>query len=300
MALHEDGILLDSTPIVIPGTMYAQFQRSLAPEDYQRFQSVQMYHLTYSSAGLAIKAYLALPPATGGAMPAIVFNAGGTGERGALTATSAAATIGLYAAWGYVAFASQYRGRGGSEGKEEWGAGDVDDVMNALPMICSWNYVDTDRLGIIGGSRGGMMAYQMVARTDIFKAAVTFGAPADFTNLAPDSYILQTVHKFINSHDNLEAELFQRSAAKWADKFCKTTPLLILHGSGDRRVDAAHSYTLGLALQQSHHPYKLIMYDNADHVLAGRREESNADIRWWIDHYVKNRAPLPKVGPHGS
>jgi hypothetical protein len=42
------------------------------------------------------------------------------------------------------------------------------------------------------------------------------------------------------------------------------------------------------------------MYDNADHVLAGRRNESNDDIRWWVDHYVRDRAPLPRTGPHGA
>lgn len=297
---QPDGILVNSAPVIIPATVYSQFQRLLAAEDFQRFQSVQMYHLTYTSNNLAIKAYLALPPSTGEKMPVIIFNAGGTGERGALSATTAAATIGLYAAWGYVAFASQYRGRGGSEGLEEWGAGDVEDVINALPMIRSWNYVDNNRMGIVGGSRGGMMTYQILARTDIFKAAVAFGAPANFTALMPDSYILKTAHKFLPTGADVQTLLYQRSAALWADQLCKTTPLLVLHGSGDRRVDAVHSYELGLALQQTLHPYKLVIYDNADHVLAGRREESNADIRWWLDHYVKNGAPLPKVGPHGS
>jgi hypothetical protein len=42
------------------------------------------------------------------------------------------------------------------------------------------------------------------------------------------------------------------------------------------------------------------MYDNADHVLAGRRNESNADIRDWLTHYVTNKSALPRVGPHGA
>jgi len=73
-----------------------------------------------------------------------------------------------------------------------------------------------------------------------------------------------------------------------------------LHGSGDRRVEPEHAYKLGRALQKTLHPYKLIIYDNADHVLAGRRDESNADMRAWVDMYVKSRAPLPRVGPHGA
>lgn len=298
--LFADGTLLESTPVPIPASSYSMAKRSMPTEDYERFAAVQLYQLTYMSDGLRIKAYIALPPAQEQKLPAIVFNAGGTGERGALSNATALATVGLYASWGYVAIASQYRGRGGSEGTEEWGAGDINDAMNALTLLQSFHYVDANRIGLIGGSRGGMMALQMLTRTNVFKAAITFGAPTLFTHLADDSYILVTARKFFPETRNLPAELEKRSAALWADKFCKTTPLLVLHGSGDRRVDADHAYHLGLALQKTLHPYKLIVYDNADHVLAGRRDESNRDMRDWVDLYVKNRAPLPKIGPHGA
>jgi dipeptidyl aminopeptidase/acylaminoacyl peptidase len=97
-----------------------------------------------------------------------------------------------------------------------------------------------------------------------------------------------------------QAEAERRSVLTFADRLCKTTPLLVMHGTGDRRVAAEHSIMLALELQRLQHPYKLVMYDNADHVLAGRRRESNADIRWWMDHYVRDKAPLPRTGPHGA
>ncbi|MCS6807661.1 MAG: prolyl oligopeptidase family serine peptidase [Bacteroidota bacterium] len=296
-----NGTLLDSRPIEIPISSLAMARRTLRNDDFSRYAAVQMHEITYWSEGLRIKAFLCLPPAEQyELLPGLIFNAGGTGERGALSPLTAAATVALYASWGYVVLASQYRGRGGSEGTEEWGAGDVDDAMNALLVMMSLPYVDTERLGIIGGSRGGMMALQMLTRTSIFKAAVVFGAPTDFTTLTEDSYILTTARRFIPSSANLGEELAKRSAALYADKLCKTTPLLVQHGSGDRRVDVTHAYKLGMALQKTLHPYKLIIYDNADHVLAGRREESNADTRYWLDMYVKHRAPLPRVGPHGA
>jgi dipeptidyl aminopeptidase/acylaminoacyl peptidase len=295
-----NGTLIDSRPVAVPDTVLSMSRRSMAAEDFTRLSAVQLYELTYWSEGLRIKAYLGLPPATEARMPALLFNPGGTGERGALTATTAAATVGLYASWGYVTLASQYRGRGGSEGTEEWGAGDVDDAMNALELLRALDYVDTDRVGIIGGSRGGMMALQMLMRTKTFRAAVTVGAPTTFVDLPEDSYILATARKFFPPNTNVEQELAVRSVARSADTFCKTTPLLVLHGTGDRRVEPIHAYTLGRALQDAQHPYKMILYDNADHVLAGRREESNADMRTWVDVYVKNRAPLPRTGPHGA
>jgi dipeptidyl aminopeptidase/acylaminoacyl peptidase len=296
-------MLLDSTSISLPDNAYSMYKRTLPSEDYERLRAVQLHECTYMSDGLRIKSFLALPTATEARMPALLFNAGGTGERGALSPLTALATVGFYASWGYVALASQYRGRGGSEGVEEWGAGDVTDAQNALVLLQSFSYVDAERIGIIGGSRGGMMALKMLTQTSAFKAAITFGAPTHFLGLPEDSYILQTAKKFfpaVMDAANLHEELTKRSAALWADELCKTTPLLVLHGSGDRRVDADHAYKLGRALQTHLHPYKLIIYDNADHVLAGRRDESNRDMREWIDMYVRDRAPLPKVGPHGA
>jgi dipeptidyl aminopeptidase/acylaminoacyl peptidase len=299
-SLPHNGVLLDSKPVALPESVFRTAKRTMPKEDYERFAATHLHELTYASEGLRIKAFLALPPATEARMPAIQFNAGGTGERGALTSLTAMATVGLYASWGYVSLASQYRGRGGSEGTEEWGAGDVNDAMNALALLQSFDYVDTERIGIIGGSRGGMMALQMLTRTNAFRAAVTFGAPTYFLDLPDDSYILQTARRFFSASADVQAELEARSAALWAERLCPTTPLLVIHGSGDRRVDASHAYHLGRALQNALHPYKLIVYDNADHVLAGRREESNRDMREWMDMYVRNRAPLPKVGPHGA
>ncbi len=294
-----NGTLIDSRPVAIPDNILSMSRRSMTSDDFASFSAIQLHELTYWSEGLRIKAYLGLPQATAAKMPALVFNAGGTGEKGALSSMTAAATVGLYASWGYVVIASQYRGRGGSEGTEEWGAGDVEDALNALTLLQGLEYVDTERIGIIGGSRGGMMALQMLARTNAFKAAITFGAPTYFVGLPKDAYIMSLAEKFLPEPFS-EEELRKRSVAFFTEKFCKTTPLLVLHGSGDRRVEADHAYRLGEGLQKSLHPYKLIIYDNADHVLAGRREESNADMRAWTNLYVRDRAPLPRVGPHGA
>ncbi len=295
-----NGILLDSKKIEPPKSALSMAKRSMNESDFAHYAAVQMYEITYSSDGLLIKGFLALPPASEEKLPCIIFNRGGAGLRGALTPETLFGSAALYASWGYVTFASQYRGQGGSEGTEEWGNGDVNDVMNLLPLIRSLPYIDQDRLGLIGGSRGGMMALMILRQLSLFRAAVTIGAPTAFHLDDPSSHIHSTFGKFLRPDMDFTTEALRRSAAAWAHPLPDTTPLLVIHGSGDKRVAPLHAYHLGMALQKAHKPYKLIMYDNADHVLAGRRIESNRDIRWWIDHYVKNKAALPKVGPHGN
>lgn len=296
-----NGTLLEATQLEIPRGALSMAKRAMAASDYERYASITLHDITYASDGLRIKGYMALPPAGESSYPAVIFNRGGSGPKGALTPETAMPIIGLYASWGYVAIASNYRGVGGSQGTtEEWGGRDVDDALNVLPLLDSLPYVDQDRIGLVGGSRGGMMAYMMLARTARFRAAVTFGAPSRIHAEQAQAYIRKTMSGYLPQGSDPQHEAEKRSAVLWADQLCQTTPLLVMHGTGDRRVDAMHSLDLAIKLQELHRPYKLIMYDNADHVLAGRRTESNADIRWWLDTYVKNKAPLPRTGPHGA
>lgn len=300
MTPAADGTLLSSEPVEIPRSSLSMARRSMTEGDYHRFASVTLHAITYASAGLRIRGFLALPPAGQPTYPALIFNRGGSGPKGALIPETAMPIIGLYASWGYVAIASNYRGTGGSDGPDEWGAGDVDDAMNLIPLLDAMPYVDRDRIGIVGGSRGGMMTYMMLRRTQRLRAAVAFGAPSQIHAVEASAYIRRTMAKHLASDSNEQLEAERRSAVCWTSEMAPQTPLLILHGTGDRRVDPMHSLRLATELQQLHRPYKLIMYDNADHVLAGRRNESNNDIRWWADHYVRDRGPLPRTGPHGA
>ena len=296
-----NGTLVHTELVPTPQSALNMARRAMSALDFERYSSVTLHNIFYMSEGLRIQGFLALPPADSSPLPALIFNRGGSGPGGVLTAQAAMSIIGLYASWGYVVVASNYRGLGASEGaSESWGADDVTDAMNCLPLLLSLPYVDQERIGLIGGSRGGMMAYQMLTQTSIFKAAVTFGAPSMIHAVDHSAYIRKTMVKHLPATANEQAEAEKRSAVLFADKLCATTPLLVLHGTGDKRVAPEHSLMLAMQLQRNNHPYKLVMYDNADHVLAGRRNEANTDIQWWVNHYVRDKAALPRVGPHGA
>lgn len=295
-----DGTLVATEPVPMPPTTRSIMRRRLGSEQFAQFERVQMYAIAYMSEGLRIRGYLALPPAGQEPYPAVIFNRGGAGERAALGPEGAFQYIGTIASWGYVVAASNYRGQGGSEGTEQWGDGDVRDALNLLPLLAQLGYVDTDRIGLVGGSRGGMMAFMMLRHSRAFRAAVTIGAPTMLHRCSPQSHIRRVFGRFLDPNRDVEEQLRERSVLVWAHELPRTTPLLILHGTGDRRVEPEQSLHLALELQRLQFPYKLVMYDNADHILAGRRSESDYDIRWWLDRYVRDRAPLPKTGPHGA
>ena len=291
-----NGTLLHSEQVLIPAGALSMAKRAMTAEEYSQYEAVTLHAITYTSGELKINGFLALPPGGKSTYPAIVFNRGGSGPRGALTPESAMPLIGLYASGGYVVVASNYRGTGGSDGlHEEWGNGDVDDAMNLLPLLDSLPYVDHSRIGLVGGSRGGMLAFMMLVRTQRFLAAVTFGAPTRINAIEHSAYIRRTMAKYLPPGSMEQTEAEQRSVVLWADRMSPITPLLVMHGVGDKKVDPEHSLYLALELQRLQRPYKLVLYDGADHVLAGRRKESNADMRWWLDRYVRDSANTRRV-----
>lgn len=291
-----NGTLLHSEQILVPASALSMAKRAMTADEFAHYAAVTLHAISYTSNDLKINGFLALPPGGQSTYPAIIFNRGGSGPRGALTPESAMPLIGLFASWGYVVVASNYRGTGGSDGThEEWGDGDVDDAMSLLPLLDSLSYVDHTRIGLVGGSRGGMLAFMMLTRTQRFLAAATFGAPTRINALEHSAYIRRTMAKYLPPGSREQTEAERRSVVLWAENMSPTTPLLVMHGTVDKKVDPEHSIYLALELQKLKRPYKLVMYDGADHVLAGRRKESNADIRWWLDRYVRDSTISQKV-----
>jgi dienelactone hydrolase len=74
-----------------------------------------------------------------------------------------------------VVVGSQYRGAAGSEGKDEFGGADLNDVMNLLPLLEALPNADPSRIGMAGFSRGALMTYLALTKTDRIKAAVVAG-----------------------------------------------------------------------------------------------------------------------------
>ena len=141
-------------------------------------ERVDMREITYLSDGLRIKGFV-LAPKKEGRYPVLMWNRGGCrGNVGVLTRYGLARWVAPFADWGYVVVGSQYRGAPGSEGKDEFGGADVNDVMNLLPLLEALPNADPSRIGMAGFSRGALMTYLALTKTDRIKAAMVASAPA--------------------------------------------------------------------------------------------------------------------------
>ena len=80
--------------------------------------------LVYESDGLRIVGFLAYPKSARSGdsrLPSVIFNRGGNLGFGATTPRTFVGLAKRLTDWGYVLFASNYRGSPGSEGQDEFG-----------------------------------------------------------------------------------------------------------------------------------------------------------------------------------
>ncbi|PIB27871.1 alpha/beta hydrolase family protein [Maribacter sp. 4G9] len=270
-------------------------------EKYQYLDSINVYGITYLSDGLKIKGFMAKPKKEGN-YPCIIYNRGGNREFGSLNAANGAITLGQIAREGYVVIASQYRGNGGSEGHEEFGGRDINDILNLTEVLKEVDDANTEKIGMYGWSRGGMMTYMALTKTDAIKVAVVGGAVSDCFETIRDRPEMETnvIAELVpNYEQSKEKELTKRSAVKWANQFPKNVPILVLHGNADWRVKPEQSLRLAMEFEKYRIPYRLIMFEGGDHGILEHRKEVDREIKDWFEKYLKYDEPLPNMEYHG-
>ena len=271
-------------------------------DNFKYLDSIEIYGITYLSDGLKINGLL-VKPKKKGKYPVVIYNRGGNRNFGALVIAHGAITLGQIAKEGYVVVASQYRGNAGSEGQEEFGGKDVNDITILPEVIKEIESADTNKIGMYGWSRGGMMTYIALTKTEKIKVAVVGGAVSDISASIKDRPEMETavLSELIPKYaENKEAELEKRSAIKWVEKFPKDVPILMLHGNSDWRVKPEQSLNLALEFENYRIPYRLIMFEGGDHGISEHKEEVNEQVINWFDRYLKNKEHLPNMEYHGK
>ncbi len=296
----QDGKIVNREAFVISDSIVnriSTFDADLA----KKLRALNFYKISYLSDGLHVTGYI-VEPKKDGKFPCIVSNRGGNRDFGQWSDIGIAYFLGKMASWDYVVIASQYRGVDGGEGQEEFGGKDITDVLSLVSTLKEIPKADTNRIGIQGGSRGGMMTYLALKESCDFKAAsVTAGAANAFLNIDSRPEMEKHVYAELipNYWENKEAVLKARSAVFWANELCKSTPLLIMHGSADWRVLPEESLELVEKLYKAKHPTRFIMFEGADHGIREFRSDMLYEMKRHFDYYVRDLNQLPNMEPHG-
>ncbi|MCK4661481.1 MAG: S9 family peptidase [Bacteroidales bacterium] len=303
----QESIIIEKTKINWKDypDLFSNNDRSEFTEEYHFLANVDMYKITYLSDGLKIESYAAIPRKKG-KYPVIIFNRGGNRDFYALQLFKEKAKYSVVynfsklANEGYVVIGCNYRGCGKSEGKDEVGGKDINDVINLIDVVKEIPEADENRIGMYGWSRGGMMTYLALTKTDQIKAVVVIGAPSDKTIIVRPKIEKRVYAKLIpNYWNNKEEELKNRSAIFWVDKFPKNVPILMLHGNADWRVKSTNSLKLALEFEKRRIPYRLKIFEGADHGITEFKEDVNKEIISWFDRFLKQNEQIPDMEFHG-
>lgn len=236
---------------------------------YASTDAVNYYRITYYSEGLRVNGFMT-EPREPGKYPALIFNRGGNRDVGALNGWEFIP----FAEAKFVVVATQYRGGGGSEGYDNLGGADVNDVLNLIPLLKSREQVDSSRIVMYGTSRGGMMTYialrklAQAGRGDI-RAAATASGIADLFMWAKERPDLDggAYQDLVGASTKSNPAAFrERSATYWPQLI--RAPLLIMHGSLDDVVSAEQSKALYSKMRGVGRVANLLILPGADHGLT--------------------------------
>ncbi len=245
--------------------------------------------ITYTSNGLKVKGYLAYPLKNENKkFPCIVWNRGGFKDKGAIDKFTARGIFGQLASWGYVVFASQYRGNAGGEGKEFFGGDDVNDILNLISSAEEISFADTGKWGIEGWSRGGMMTLLALLKNSDFNSvvncAVLSGAISNFKAYVElNSERKKDYQKILSK--NVDEEIDERTVIDKVKKLPKI-PYLLMHGGKDNTVSPLQTLDLSKKFIETGILHRLIIFENGDHFLKNYRTEVDEQREKWFNKYL--------------
>jgi dipeptidyl aminopeptidase/acylaminoacyl peptidase len=227
-------------------------------------------------------------PATGAKSPAIVEIHGGPH---AMYGYAMFHEMQLMAARGYAVVLCNPRGSSGyGENftcctRARWGESDMPDVMATLETaINQHDWIDTDRLGVTGGSYGGYLTNWIVSHDDRFKAAVTQRCVSNFHSFFGTSDIGFNFGEFeFGGVPWKDAELLLKySPISYVDQI--NTPLLILHSEQDLRCPIEQAEQMFVALRYLEREVEFVRIPNESHDLSRSGTPSRRLAR--LDHLV--------------
>ncbi len=262
--------------------------------------------------GLLIESYLAMPPTPEKAPPLIVMPHGG--PIGIRDDRHFDHSVQFLVSLGYAVLQVNFRGSEGfgksfrEAGKGSLGTAIEDDVDAVLTEVLKTQAVDKNNMCIMGMSYGGYSALVSSMRwPGRFKCAISFSGPTDriLTFSASDSVRSEPNRKWMEKYfGNPKTELAKMKSEQPLYSYKKlNTPLMLIHGTVDYRVDYEHVVRLQRMLTLAGNPPTVLTLKSEGH---GFTNLSSKKVTWgaiagFLEKHLprptKTAAPVPAVTP---
>jgi len=233
-----------------------------------------MKPVTYKARdGLVIPAYLSLPKGVKDAhgLPTIILPHGGPFARDAYGFDF---MVQFLTTRGYAVLQMNYRGSTGysaayeEAGHNEWGGKMLDDITDGARWMIAEGYADPKRICIVGASYGGYAALQSLVREPgLYKCSVALAPVTSMSRLFRDfKTFLGVKDRYLPYIKNDKGSLSDISPYSHVDEI--TVPVLLLHGTADRRVDYKHSESFADRMKRKHKNIRFVTLKDGDHHLS--------------------------------
>jgi dipeptidyl aminopeptidase/acylaminoacyl peptidase len=269
-----------------PGSVYL-FDRTSKKLTLQ-YQAREKLNRTYlapmkavrykSSDGMEIPAYLTLPKGVEAKnLPAVIVPHGGPWYRDSWGYNAFAQFL---ANRGYAVLQPNFRGSTGygkkfiDAGNKQWGDRMQDDITWGAKYLISSGIADPKKVGIMGGSYGGYATLAGVAFTpDVYAAGVSIVGPSNLITLLESippywEQIRKLFYERMGDPNTAEgkAQLMRQSPLTAASKI--KTPLLVIQGANDPRVNKRESDQIVIALRDRGFPVEYMVAPDEGHGFA--------------------------------
>ncbi len=202
------------------------------------------------------------------------------------------------AAQGYVVYFCNPRGgRGYGEAHAkaiygEWGDKDYADLMVWTDYVAAQPYIDTQRMGVTGGSYGGYMTVWIIGHTQRFKAAVTQRCVSNFVSMWGSSDFNWVFQQVLNDKPPFEdlAKYWQHSPIAYIGN--ARTPTKVIHNEFDLRCPIEQGEQVFVALKRLGVDSEMVRFPDEFHGLSrsGRTDRRIARLNHilsWFEKYLK-------------
>jgi dipeptidyl aminopeptidase/acylaminoacyl peptidase len=167
---------------------------------------------------------------------------------------------------------------------------DARDLLAGVDAIVARGCVDAARIGVTGGSGGGLLTNWLVTQTERFAAAVTQRCVADWASFYYSADFAMFVPFWFRKPPFEDPrEYLDRSPVAMADRI--TTPLMIIHSEEDWRTPIGQGEAMFRALKQQRKTTVMVRFPGESHELSrsgvpSRRVQNQKHIRAWFDRWM--------------
>ncbi|WJS95712.1 prolyl oligopeptidase family serine peptidase [Flavobacterium johnsoniae] len=248
--------------------------------------NVNIFDLTYNSFdNRKIKGFLILPVEKNKKFPVIIYNRGGNGSFAMVSEPYIIRFLSKIASKGFIVIGSQLRGSEGSEGIDEFGGKEIDDVLSLFSIIDKIEIADTTKIAQIGWSRGGITNFQLLKRTKKIEGTINIAGPSDI--LKTNRKEMFTVYRNRIKNYNLDSIYYSKKVSPifQIDSILnKKENFLFIHGDKDERVEVFNSVELYDKTREKGYTADFILFENGDHSLFDQFDKLIEYITNWLSN----------------